>query len=69
MIYPRLLSTALRKYTASPEERGASARLLALYGLRLCCAHLGRQEAAKVALYALGEPDFSAAETVGGVTS
>jgi hypothetical protein len=61
MIYPRLLSIALRKYTAEPETRGAAVRMLLTNAVRLCMAHLGQTETAKIALQALSENQERAA--------
>ena len=55
MIFPRFISIALRRYTAEPESRDASVRMMLRNVVRLCCAHLGKEEAAKIALEALSE--------------
>lgn len=59
MICVRMASIALRKYTALPQERGAAVRMLLRNAVRMCVAHLGGQEAAKIALEALTEEDTS----------
>jgi hypothetical protein len=61
MILPRLLSIALRKYTAEPESRDSAVRMLLTNAVRLCAFHLGDKEAARVALNALTEKTERAA--------
>lgn len=61
MICHRLLSIALRKYTAEPETRPPAVRMILLNAIRLCIAHLGRDETSKLALQALNEQRKSAA--------
>ncbi len=63
MIAFRLLSIASRKYAAQPDEREAAARVMALNALRLAVHHLGRREAAKLAMEAVQEPEL---HVVGG---
>lgn len=55
MIFPRLISIAIRKYASLPEERGPAVRMLLRNAIRLCIAHLGAQETATIALETLKE--------------
>jgi hypothetical protein len=55
MIFPRLISIAIRKYASLPEERGPAVRMLLRNAIRLCIAHLGAQETAAIALETLAE--------------
>lgn len=57
MISVRFASIALRNYTARPEEREPAVRMLLRSALRMCVAHLGSQEAAKIAFETLTEND------------
>lgn len=55
-ILPRLISIAVRKYSANPENREPAVRMLLLNVVRLAIAHLGREQATSLALKALQEP-------------
>lgn len=49
----RLLASALRKHTARPEDRNASARNILIYATYLAVEHLGPEEAEHVFRQAL----------------
>jgi hypothetical protein len=55
-ILPRLISIAIRKYTARPSDREPAVRMLLRNSVRLAVSHLGHREAASLALAALREP-------------
>ena len=55
MILPRLLSIALRKYTAEPDNRDSAVKMLLRNAVRLCAHHLGEKETAGIALETLTE--------------
>ena len=60
MILPHLISIAMRRYAAEPQGRDAAARMLLLNATRLAVHHLGRKEAAQIALAALYEKQEAA---------
>lgn len=54
-ILPRMISIAIRKYSAQPNDREPAVRMLLRNAVRLAIAHLGREQAASIALAALRE--------------
>lgn len=50
MIFPRLLASSLRIYTAEPARREAAATNLLINALRLAVHHVGRKRAAELIL-------------------
>lgn len=55
-ILPRLISIAVRKYAAQPNDRAPAVRMLLHNAVRLAVSHLGREQARTIALEALQEP-------------
>jgi hypothetical protein len=55
-ILPRLISIAVRKYSANPNDREPAVCMLVINAVRLGIVHLGREKAARLALQALREP-------------
>lgn len=62
MIYLRFVSIAVRRYGAEPESRDSLAAMMARNALRICIHHLGRPQAAKIALETLTEDDNTRAQ-------
>lgn len=56
-ILPRLIAIGARKYGERPAERRSAVRFILRNAIRLAELHLGRQEAAAVALATLEERD------------
>lgn len=54
-ILPRMISIAVRKYTAHPNDREPAVRMLLRNAVRLGVSHLGRAQAASIALETLQE--------------
>lgn len=55
MIFPRMVSIALRKYTVEPNNREPAVKMLLRNAVRLCVAHLGREQAASLVFETLQE--------------
>ena len=55
-ILPRLISISVRKYASNPENREPAVKMMLRNVIRLAVVHLGREQAASLALEALQEP-------------
>lgn len=55
-ILPRMIAISIRKYTSQPNNREPAVRMLLRNAIRLAVSHLGREQAASLALEALQEP-------------